>query len=118
MLDIKTIDNSSVSIDAQALQQLAAAVKGEVLTSGVAGYDEARGIFNAMIDKRPALIVLCTGTADVIACVRFARDHKLLTSIRGGGHGIAGNAVCDDSFMIHLGAMNAVRVDPPTRRQP
>jgi FAD/FMN-containing dehydrogenase len=112
MLEIQSIDNAAVSINDDSLQQLRAAVMGDVLTAAESGYDDARGIFNAMIDKRPALIALCTGTADVIACVRFARDHRLLTSIRGGGHGIAGNAVCDGGFMIHLGAMNAVRVDP------
>ena len=115
MLEIRTIDDSTTSIDAATLKSLRSAVKGEVLTAADRGYDEARGIFNAMIDKRPALIVQCTGVADVIASVRFAKDHRLLTSIRGGGHGIAGNAVCDDALMIHLGAMNGVRVDPAQR---
>ncbi|MGH6628603.1 MAG: FAD-binding oxidoreductase, partial [Burkholderiales bacterium] len=68
-----------------------------------------------MIDKRPALIVCCTGVADVIQCVNFAREHRLLTAVRGGGHGIAGNAVCDGGLMINLAQMNSVRVDPVAR---
>ena len=112
MIDIATIDNNKVSIDESTLANLKSAVRGEVLTANDAGYDEARGIFNAMIDKRPAVVVQCVGDDDVVACVNFAREHRLLTAIRGGGHGIAGNAVCDDGLMIHLGNMNGVRVDP------
>ena len=79
------------------------------------GYDEARTIWNGMIDKRPALIARCSGTADVIYAVRFAREYELLTAIRGGGHNVAGNAVCDGGLMIDLSAMTGVHVDPTQR---
>ncbi len=115
MLQITTLDQQQVSIDDDTLQGLRDSVRGELLTASDAGYDQARGIFNGMIDKRPALIVCCTGVADVIACVNFAREHRLLTAVRGGGHGIAGNAVCDGGLMINLSLMNSVRVDPATR---
>jgi FAD/FMN-containing dehydrogenase len=115
MVEIATIDNKKVSIDDTALQNLKSSVQGEVLSADDNGYDEARGIFNAMIDKSPALVVQCAGSDDVIHCVNFARENRLLTAIRGGGHGIAGNAVCDDGMMIHLGNMNGVRVDADKR---
>ena len=85
---------------------------GEVLQPGDEGYDEARTVWNAMIDKKPAIIARCTGTADVIAAVNFARDLGLRLAIQGGGHNVAGTAVCDDGLMIDLSPMNAVRVDP------
>jgi FAD/FMN-containing dehydrogenase len=80
-----------------------------------AGYDEARKIPNAMIDRRPTMIVRCAGAADVIACVRFAREHNILTSIRGGGHSVPGKSVCDDGLVIDLSAMKGIRVDPVCR---
>jgi FAD/FMN-containing dehydrogenase len=79
-------------------------------------YDAARGIWNGMIDRRPSVIVRCHGVADVIAAVNFARDHGLLVAVRGGGHGVAGHAVCDGGMMIDLSNMRAVRVDPAARR--
>ncbi|MEZ4860230.1 MAG: FAD-binding protein [Caldilineaceae bacterium] len=78
---------------------------GEVLLSGDADYDEVRQIWNAMIDRRPALIARCVAPEDVVQAVKFARQHNLLLSIRGGGHNIAGNAVCDDGLMIDLSLM-------------
>ncbi|TMJ44877.1 MAG: FAD-dependent oxidoreductase, partial [Alphaproteobacteria bacterium] len=79
------------------------------------GYDEARTVWNGMINRRPALIARCTGAADVIAAVRFARTHGLLVSVRGGGHNITGNAVCEGGLMIDLSPMKSVRVDPVRR---
>lgn len=79
-------------------------------------YNEARTIWNAMIDRRPGLIARCAGAADVVRAVRFARDNNLLVSVRGGGHGIAGNAVCEGGIVIDLSAMKSVRVDPQTKR--
>jgi FAD/FMN-containing dehydrogenase len=71
--------------------------------------------FNGMIHRRPALIARCAGAADVIAAVQFAREHNLITSIKGGGHNISGNAVCDGGLMIDLSPMKSVRVDPVKR---
>jgi len=79
-------------------------------------YDSARAVWNGAIDRRPRLIARCIGAADVVAAVRFARDHDLEIAIRGGGHNVAGTAVCDDGIVIDLSAMRAVRVDPAGRR--
>ena len=90
--------------------------RGRVLQPGDPAYDEARQIWNAMIDRRPALIVQCHGAADVVHAVKLARDNDLLVAVRGGGHNIAGNAVCQDGLMIDLSLMNSVRVDVDARR--
>ncbi len=95
---------------------LAERMQGTVLVPGDVDYDEARRIWNATIDRTPALIARCVSATDVVEAVRFAREHELLVSVRGGGHNIAGNAVCDDGLMIDLSAMKSVRVDPDTRR--
>ncbi len=97
------------------IQELAAKVRGEVLLPGDAGYDQVRRLWNGMIDKRPALIVRCLGNADVIDAVNFGRDNNLDIAIRGGGHNVAGNAVCDDGLMIDLSLMRSVQVDPVNR---
>lgn len=91
-------------------------LRGPLIQPGDAGYDDARKIWNAMIDRRPAMIVRCAGAADVKTSVVFARDHDLLLSVRGGGHNIAGNALCDDSLMIDLSGMRSVRIDREARR--
>lgn len=98
-----------------AIEELKKQVRGEVLQPSDAVYDEARSIFNAMIDRRPGAIVLCSGTADAAPCVRFAREHDLPLSIRGGGHNVAGNSVCDGGLMLHMGKLNGVRVDVKNR---
>lgn len=92
-----------------------ARLRGDLLGPGDPHYDEARKVFNGAIDNRPALIARCAGVADVIEAVRFAREADLLTSIRGGGHGVAGNAVCDGGLVIDLTAMRSVYVDPASR---
>ena len=99
-------------MDPSAIQKLRNTVRGAVLCPGQDGYDAARTIPNAMIDRRPAAIARCTGAADVIACVRFAGEHDLLVSVRGGGHSVAGKSVCDDGLMIDLSAMKGIRVNP------
>jgi FAD/FMN-containing dehydrogenase len=88
---------------------------GEVLHPGDEGYGEARTVWNAMIDKYPAMIARCSGAADVMTAVDLAREHDLLLSVKGGGHNFAGTAVCDDGLMIDLSEMNSVRVDPQAR---
>ena len=97
------------------VETLKKTVRGPVLCPGQDGYDTARTLPNAMIDRRPAFIARCTGAADVIACVRFAREHDLLVSVRGGGHSVAGKSVCDGGLMIDLSAMKGIRVDPVAR---
>jgi FAD/FMN-containing dehydrogenase len=90
-------------------------MRGPVLRPGDLDYDAARAIQNGLIDRRPGLIARCTGAADVIAAVDFARDHGLLLSVRGGGHNVAGNAVCDGGLMLDLSPMRGVHVDPRAR---
>lgn len=99
-------------MDPSTIQKLRTTVRGAVLCPGQDGYDAARTIPNAMIDRRPAAIVRCTGAADVIACVRFGSEHDLVVSVRGGGHSVAGKSVCDDGLMIDLSAMKGIRVNP------
>jgi len=88
---------------------------GELLRDGDPGYDDSRRVFNAAIDRRPALIARCSGVADVIAALALAREHGLQVSVRGGGHSVAGHAVVDGGLMIDLRPMNRVRVDPERR---
>ncbi len=97
------------------VQAFKSSLRGELLLPSDDGYDAARKIYNAMIDKRPAMIARCAGAADVITCVNFAREHHLLVSVRGGGHNVAGKAVCDDGLMIDLSRMKGIRVDPIRR---
>jgi FAD/FMN-containing dehydrogenase len=97
------------------VQDLAARFSGELLTPDSPGYDNARKIWNGHVDRRPTLIARCQGVADVIAAVRYARTVDLPIAVRGGGHAIAGHALCDDGLVIDLSAMRAVRVDPAAR---
>lgn len=89
--------------------------EGWLLTPGDDGYDEARSVWNGAIDRRPGYIARCRGVSDVSAALRFAREHELPIAVRGGGHGVAGTAVCDDGLVIDLSAMKAVQVDPAAR---
>ncbi len=90
--------------------------RGRLITADHGDYDTARAVWNGAIDRRPRLIARCIGTADVVAAVRFAREHDLEIAIRSGGHNVAGTAVCDDGMVIDLSAMRGVRVDPAGRR--
>ena len=94
---------------------LAARLRGQLFYPGEPDYDQARKVWNAMIDRRPALIVRAKGAADVMAAVAFAREHGLEIAIRGGAHNVAGNAVCDHGLMLDLSAMTSIRVDPAQR---
>jgi FAD/FMN-containing dehydrogenase len=87
---------------------------GEVLSPGDTGYDEARAVFNGMIDRRPVKIAVCTSTDDVVAAVTFARDQGLPISVYGGGHGVTGAAVVDDGLVVDMRGMKAIEVDPET----
>lgn len=99
-----------------AVDFLRSGLRGKALTENDEGYDSARAVWNAMIDRRPRLIVRCKGVADVMDAVSFARDHNLPVSIRGGAHNVAGHAVCDGGVMIDLSLMRSVWVDPDARR--
>ena len=98
------------------IAEFKAQIRGEVVLPADPSYDQVRQIWNAMIDKRPGMIVRCAGVRDVINAVNLAREHNLLLAVRGGGHNIAGNAVCDDGLMIDLSPLKSVRIDPDKRR--
>ncbi len=106
---------SQTTIDPQAFSSLQSSFRGELLLPGSAEYDTARSIWNAMVDKRPALIARCRGAADVTAAVNFARERGHLLSVRGGGHNVAGLALCDGGVTIDLSLMRGIRVDPAAR---
>ena len=114
-VEIMTLANTKRTLDAATVADLRARVRGSVLTAADAGYDAVRRIWNAMIDKRPALIVRCAGAADVLEAVRFAATQQVLVSVRGGGHNVAGTAVCDGGLMIDLSLMKGIQVDPVAR---
>ncbi len=105
----------NVAFDTAAIEKFGASLRGELLRPGDDGYDGARKIYNAMIDRRPALIARCAGVSDVIRSVNFARESGLLLSVRGGGHNVSGNAVCDGGLMIDLSPMKGIHVDPEAR---
>jgi FAD/FMN-containing dehydrogenase len=100
--------------DKSAIKEFQATLQGELLLPGDAGYDEARSIWNGMIDRRPALIARCLGVMDIIACVNFAREKGITLSIKGGGHNISGLAVCDGGLMIDMSLMRGVWVNQRT----
>jgi FAD/FMN-containing dehydrogenase len=102
-------------LDEAAIRELVVSLRGELVRSEDDGYDKARAVFNGMVDRRPALIVRCAGVADVVRGVEFARSHNLPLSIRGGGHSVAGKAVCDGGLMLDLSPMKGIRVDPARR---
>jgi FAD/FMN-containing dehydrogenase len=103
-------------MNSSAMNDFKTKLNGQLLQEGDAGFDEARQIWNAMIDRRPAMIVRCAGVKDVSACVAFARDNGLALATRGGGHNIAGSALCDDGLVIDLSGMRRVRIEPDAKR--
>jgi FAD/FMN-containing dehydrogenase len=117
MLHFKSteIDVLEIPVEDDALATLDNKLRGELVRKGDPGYDDARIVWNAMIDRHPAAIARCQGTADVVAAVNFAREHDLLLSVRGGGHNVAGKAVCDGGLMIDLSLMQGIDVDPQAR---
>lgn len=105
-----------VNVSSSAVDELKSAIRGQVLLPGDASFDQARSIWNAMIDRHPAIILRCAGVADVRQGVAFARDNGLPLAIRGGGHNIGGSAVCDDGVVLDLSQMKSVHIDPAARR--
>ena len=102
-------------LDEVSVEQFKTGLRGELIQPDDPGYDEARKVYNGMIDKRPRMIAYCSNVADVITCVNFARENEVLLSVRGGGHNGAGWAVADDALVIDLSAMRGVRIDPQER---
>ena len=108
-------DGRKILLRAADVEDFRAGLRGPFLMPGAAGYEEARKIFNGMFDRRPAMIARCLGAADAVRAVQFARAHELLVAVRGGGHSLSGQSVCDDGLMIDLSLMRGVRVDPVDR---
>ncbi len=110
-----TRDLELAPVELPGLDELRERFRGALVAPGDDGYDEARSVWNASIDRRPALVARCTGVADVRAAVRFARERDLLVAVRGGGHNIAGLGTCDGGLVIDCSPMKGVHVDPAGR---
>src|SRR5205807_8023802 len=110
-VQIRTLKDGTISLANDILAALHSELHGSLCLPGEAGYDEARTIWNAMIDRRPGAVVRCRAPSDVIGAVRLARENGLLVAVRGGGHNIAGNAVCDGGLLIDLSPMRSVHID-------
>ncbi len=113
--EVRALDGSLKTLSQQQLDELGSQLRGYLVLPVDAHYDFHRQIWNAMIDRHPALIVRCQGCSDVVAAINFARQHQLLCSIRGAGHNIAGKALCDEAMLIDLEPMNSVLIDPTTQ---
>jgi FAD/FMN-containing dehydrogenase len=111
-LTIASRNGSTTTLDESTINGFKAGFRGSLIAPEDPQYEAARSIWNAMIERRPALIARCTGTADVIRAVKFAKDHDLRVSVRSGGHNIAGNALCDGGWVIDLSQLKGIRVDP------
>lgn len=115
-INMTSTNGSPASVTSESLETFRSGLRGTLVTAESPDYDTARTIWNAMVDKRPAMIVRCAGTADVIHAVKFAKEHQLLVAVKGAGHNIAGNAMCDGGLVIDLSSMKSVHVDPNTKR--
>ena len=109
---LKTVTGAAITLDSKTLDALRPKLRGDLCFPGEPGYDEARTIWNAMINRRPAMIVRAKNAADVTVAVNLAREHGLVLAVRGGGHNIAGNAVCEGGLLLDLSLMKKVEVDP------
>jgi FAD/FMN-containing dehydrogenase len=112
---VRTLEGSTKSLPQATITALGASLRGTVALPGDDGYDAARTIWNAMVDRRPGLVVRCVGAADVIHAVKLARDERLLVAVRSGGHNIAGSAVAEGGLLIDLSLMKSVWIDPVSR---
>jgi len=109
------VNNTPIELAADDLEQLKSSISGQLVLPEDADYDTVRKIWNDMIDRKPALIVRCRNTDDIIAAVKFAKQHQLILTVRGAGHNIAGKSLQDDAMLIDLSEMRQVSVDPNTR---
>jgi len=114
-VDIKKRTGDTITLDAGTIEAFAGQLRGTLLGPADPGYQEARQVWNAMIDRKPALIAQCLGTADVMAAVNFAREHDLLLSIRAGGHNVSGSAIAEAGLVIDVSQMRSVQVAPQQR---
>src|SRR6478609_11365360 len=105
----------TMPIEQETIDQFALQLRGTLIDRDNPGYDDARKVYNAMIDRRPLMIARCADVADVITCVNFAREHHLLVAVRGGGHNGPGLGICDDGLVIDLSMMDGIRVDPEAK---
>jgi FAD/FMN-containing dehydrogenase len=112
---IVTNTGETLSLAEEAIQEFAARLRGELIRPGDPDYESARRVWNGLIDRRPALIARCAGTADVVEAVGFARANDLMIAVRGGGHNVAGTAVCEGGLVIDLSRMKGIHVDPAAR---
>ena len=104
-------NSNGIVVDQNRIKRFQAAFRGEVIQPGDSGYETARKIWNASIDKHPGIIARCAGVADVVAAVNFTRENELLVAVRGGGHNVSGRALCDDGIVIDLSGMKGIHVD-------
>ncbi|HVN44264.1 MAG TPA: FAD-binding oxidoreductase [Steroidobacteraceae bacterium] len=109
------LEGQSLMLKAGDIEELRSGLRGELLSPGDAGYDDARRLWNAAFNRKPALIARCAGAADVIHAVGFAAAHGVLTAVRGGAHSLSGQSVCDGGFVIDLSAMRSVHIDPAAK---
>jgi FAD/FMN-containing dehydrogenase len=107
-----SIERMNTQPDEAHVAMLAQQLRGELIQPGDANYDQARAVWNGMIDRYPALIARCASTEDVVAAINFARAHNLPLAVRGGGHNVAGHGTCDDGLVIDLSPMNQIEIDP------
>ena len=114
-LRIVSLTGTDSALDEAVVEQFVSRLRGELLRSGDAEYEEARQVWNGVIDRQPALIVRCADAGDVIDSVNFARENDLLVAVRGGGHNVAGTASADGGLVIDLSAMKEIEVDPERR---
>ncbi|SEG25050.1 FAD-binding oxidoreductase [Marinobacterium lutimaris] len=112
---VRSLSGTPVSLNDEQLAEIQGAIHGQVICPGDTAYDQSREIWNAMIDRKPGLILVCSGTADVMSAVAYARKHNLLVSVRGAGHNIAGKSLSDGAVLIDLSALKSVRVDPDAK---
>ena len=108
-------DGKQAVVPGSDIADLRGSLRGELLLPGANGYDQARKVWNGSFDRHPALIARCAGSADVVQAVKFAAAHSLLVAVRGGGHSLSGQSVCDGGLVIDLSPMRSVHVDPSAR---
>src|SRR5947208_3305744 len=115
MAPVSVRGGKSMIVAENVVEKFASSLHGELIRQGAEQYEEARRIWNEMIDRKPLMIVRCRGTQDVVLAVTFARDHEIPLSVRGGGHGVSGTAICEGGLVVDLSSMNGVQVDPGRR---